>query len=171
MWKIKQWEFSKAHGLLVDGHDHHHCFRHCFCRFRNCEAFLKYGNYQISSDHDRIYITKGLIDETAFSIAKEKVQAIEIKQSFMKRLLGLAEVKLTSAGGLSSGEDTLEINSLYPFLPVKRAYEMVSEILPSYEISQKMSPLPIKSFWGAYCGPAGSGSLQQLSCFISSRLF
>lgn len=110
-------------------------------------TFLKYGNYQISSDHDRIYITKGLIDETAFSIAKEKVQAIEIKQSFMKRLLGLAEVKLTSAGGLSSDEDMLEINSLYPYLPVKRAYEIVSEILPFYEISQKMTPLPIKSFW------------------------
>ncbi|MDP1418211.1 PH domain-containing protein [Peribacillus simplex] len=110
-------------------------------------TFLKYGNYQVSSDHDRIYITKGLIDETAFSISKEKVQAIEIKQSIMKRILGLAEVKLTSAGGLSSEEDTLEINSLYPYLPVKRAYEMVSEILPFYEITQKMTPLPIKSFW------------------------
>ncbi|MDW7615524.1 PH domain-containing protein [Peribacillus simplex] len=110
-------------------------------------TFLKYGNYQISSDHDRIYITKGLIDETAFSISKEKVQAIEIKQSIMKRLLGLAEVKLTSAGSLSSDENTLEINSLYPYLPVKRAYEMVSEILPFYEITQNMTPLPVKSFW------------------------
>jgi len=110
-------------------------------------TFLKYGKYQISSDHDRIYITKGVIEETTFSISKEKVQAIEIKQSLMKRLLGLAEVKLTSAGSLSSGEDTLEINSLYPFLPVKRAYKMVSEILPSYEVTTKMTRLPRKSLW------------------------
>lgn len=35
-------------------------------------TFLKYGKYQISSDHDRIYITKGVIEETTFSISKEK---------------------------------------------------------------------------------------------------
>ncbi|MBD1373547.1 PH domain-containing protein [Hazenella sp. IB182357] len=110
-------------------------------------TFLAYGKYQISSDHDRIYITKGVIEETSFSISKEKVQAIEIKQSIMKRLLGLAEVKLTSAGSFSSDEETLEINSLYPFLPVKRAYDMVSEILPSYEVKQKMIRLPRKSLW------------------------
>lgn len=107
-------------------------------------TFLKYGKYEIASDDDRIYITKGVMDEASFSIAKDRVQAIEIKQSFLKRLLGLAEVKLTSAG---NEEDKLDINSLYPFLPIKRAYEMVSEILPSYEVTQKMARLPRKSLW------------------------
>lgn len=110
-------------------------------------TFLKYGNYQISSDNDHIYINKGVIEETAFSISKEKVQAIEINQSIMKRLLGLAEVKLTSAGSLGFDDNELEINSLYPFLPVKRAYEMVSEILPSYKVTEQMERLPKKSFW------------------------
>jgi len=110
-------------------------------------TFLKYGKYKISSDQDRIYITKGVIDETAFSIAKERVQAIEINQSIMKRILGLAEVKLTSAGSLSLGEDKLEINSLYPFLPTKRAYEMVTELLPAYRVTNEMKRLPRTSFW------------------------
>ena len=30
------------------------------------------GKYEISSDANYIYITKGMIDETAFSISKEK---------------------------------------------------------------------------------------------------
>ncbi|MEK3889478.1 PH domain-containing protein [Bacillus sp. FSL K6-3431] len=110
-------------------------------------TYLKYGKYEVSSDANHIYITRGVIDETAFSISKEKVQAIEMKQSLIKRLLGLAEVKLTSAGSLSSGEDTFEVNTLYPFLPVNKAYEMVSEILPSYAITQEMIRLPKKSFW------------------------
>ena len=110
-------------------------------------TFLKYGKYEILSDQQRIYIEKGVINETAFSISKEKVQAIEIKQSIMKRLFGLAEVKLTSAGSLSSGEDTLEINSLYPYLPVKQAYELISDILPSYKVTQQMTRLPKKSLW------------------------
>jgi len=108
-------------------------------------TYLKYGKYEISSDDERIYIRKGVIDETSFSIAKEKVQAIEITQSPMKRILGLAAVKLTSAGNLNSDDEQLEINSLYPFLPVKRAYEMISEMLPSYEVTEEMSRLPKKS--------------------------
>ncbi|MBR8646413.1 hypothetical protein KEH51_29825 [[Brevibacterium] frigoritolerans] len=38
-------------------------------------TFVKYGKYEISSDHERIYIKKGVLDESAFSIRKEKVQS------------------------------------------------------------------------------------------------
>ena len=110
-------------------------------------TFLKYGKYEISSDDSRVYIAKGVLDESTFSILKNRVQAIEIIQSPMKRLLGLAEVKLISAGGVSFGEDALETNSLYPFLPVKRAYEMIQEVLPSYEVTKTMQKLSKKSFW------------------------
>ncbi|MCM3112395.1 PH domain-containing protein [Lederbergia lenta] len=110
-------------------------------------TYLKYGKSEISSDSNHIYITRGVINETAFSISKDRVQAIEMEQSWMKRLLGLVKVKLTSAGSLSYGEDTLEVNTLYPFLPVNKANEIVSEILPSYMITQDMIRLPERSFW------------------------
>ncbi|MFS0857510.1 PH domain-containing protein [Paenibacillus taichungensis] len=108
-------------------------------------TFVKYGDFQISSDRKRIYITKGMLEQTAFSILKERVQAVKITQSPMKRLLGLAEVELTTAGGV--GESEQEVNSLYPFLPVKQAYAMISEILPSYQVTQEMQKLPRKSLW------------------------
>ncbi|MBG9943979.1 membrane protein [Brevibacillus formosus] len=111
-------------------------------------TYIRYGKYEISSDHERIYIAKGVIEETAFSIAKERVQAIKIKQSLLKRMLGLAEVKLTVVGGDSdSDKDKQDVSSLYPFLPVKRAYEMISEILPAYEVTEEMTSLPKKSLW------------------------
>lgn len=111
-------------------------------------TYIRYGKYEISSDHERIYIAKGVIEETAFSIAKERVQAIKIKQSLLKRMLGLAEVKLTVVGGDSdSDKDKQDVSSLYPFLPVKRAYEMISEILPAYEVTEEMTSLPQKSLW------------------------
>ncbi|MCA1028891.1 hypothetical protein LG276_01425 [Cytobacillus kochii] len=31
-------------------------------------TFLKHGKYQISLDRDRIYITKGIIEETTFTL-------------------------------------------------------------------------------------------------------
>ncbi|MDQ0298464.1 putative membrane protein [Salibacterium salarium] len=118
-----------------------------FVLFGIVRTIVKYGKYEISSDGERIHIVKGLINKTSFSILKSKVQAIEIKQSPIKRLAGTAEVKLTSAGSLDIDEDTLEVNSLYPFLPVQRAYDMISEILPSYEVTSDMNRLPKKSFW------------------------
>ncbi|GJM74681.1 hypothetical protein HMSSN036_68970 [Paenibacillus macerans] len=76
-------------------------------------TFVRYGGFELSSDAERIYIDKGMIERTAFSIAKERVQGVEVVQSLMKRLLGLAEVRLFTAGG--EGKDEREVNSLYPF--------------------------------------------------------
>ncbi|WP_018662624.1 PH domain-containing protein [Heyndrickxia acidiproducens] len=115
--------------------------------FGMARTFLKYGKYEISSDEERIFITKGIIEETSFFISKHKVQAIEIEQSILKRLFGLAEVKLTSAGSLDLDGEKLEMNSLYPFLPVDRAYGIITEILPEYEVTQEMKQLPGKSLW------------------------
>lgn len=118
------------------------------------KTFLKYGKYEISSDEANIYITKGVLDETTFSIAKERVQAIEVTQSFMKRVLGLAEVKLLTIGGTNISGSSTETNILYPFLPIRRAYEILNEILPSYEITRKMEILPTKSFIVRFLKPS-----------------
>lgn len=115
--------------------------------FGLARAFLKYGKYEISSDDERILITRGLINESSFSIAKDKVQAIEMTQSLMKRILGLAEVKLISAGSFGDDDDQLEASSLYPFLPINKAYQMIHDILPSYRVSPQMIRLPRKSLW------------------------
>lgn len=81
------------------------------------KTYIKYGNYRIYSDDDRIYISRGVLDEVSFSISKEKVQAVEITQTLMKRILRIAEVKLTSAGqtGGGGGDSSMETSSLFPF--------------------------------------------------------
>ncbi|WP_145328800.1 PH domain-containing protein [Paenibacillus xylanexedens] len=108
-------------------------------------TFVKYGDFQITSDDKRIYITKGMLEKTSFSIQKDRVQAVKITQSLMKRMLGLAEVELTTAGSL--GEASQEINTLYPFLPVREAYRIIEEMLPSYHVTEEMQRLPQKALW------------------------
>ncbi|WP_338752641.1 PH domain-containing protein [Bacillus sp. FJAT-52991] len=108
-------------------------------------TFVKYGKYEISSSDQTIYINKGVLEESAFSIQKEKVQAVVITQSFMKRLLGFAEVQLISAGQTAS--ESVETNSLYPFLPIQRAYEMIAEILPAYHVEENMEKLTKQALW------------------------
>jgi len=106
---------------------------------------LRYGRYEIASDFENIYITKGMLERTSFTITKANVQAVSVHQSLMKRILGLAEVKLICAAG--AGSEDVEVNSLYPFLPVKRAYAMIHEILPDYQVTPKMERLPKKALW------------------------
>ncbi|QMT18166.1 PH domain-containing protein [Planococcus maritimus] len=110
-------------------------------------TFIKYGKYEISSDSERVHIKKGVVSEASFSIAKERVQAVEMTQTFSKRVLGLAEVKLISAGSLSVGAEDLNISSLYPFLPKQKAYALVAELLPGYQIQEDMQRLPRRALW------------------------
>ncbi|MFA9556850.1 PH domain-containing protein [Evansella sp. AB-rgal1] len=116
-------------------------------------TFLKYGKYEIASDINKIYITKGLLEETTFSITKDRVQAIEINQPILKRMLGLAEVKLTCSGSFSLDSKESETNSLYPFLPIEQAYSILSDLLPEYEITESMEKLPKKSLVVRLCKP------------------
>ncbi|MFD1337295.1 PH domain-containing protein [Oceanobacillus iheyensis] len=107
------------------------------------QTFLKYGKYEIASDEERIYISQGVLSEKHFSIRKKNVQAIEMRQSILKRLLGLTSVKLISAGEMDLSGDP--VNSLYPFLPTKRALSLVEELLPGFEITTKMERMPTSS--------------------------
>ncbi|MET3574223.1 PH domain-containing protein [Bhargavaea ullalensis] len=108
--------------------------------FGMVRTWLKYGRYEISSDAERIYIRRGVLSEQALSVRKKNVQAVEITETPVRRLLGMAEAKLITVG--SFGEDLEDINSLYPYLPRKRAIEIIGELLPDIEVSEKMEKLP-----------------------------
>lgn len=105
-------------------------------------TYIRYGKYEIYSDEKFIYIQKGVLTEMRFSIAKERVQAIEIRQTLVKRWLGLAEVRLVSAGIQSEDAEKLDVNSLYPFLPYQRAIGMMKELLPMYQLTDNVKKLP-----------------------------
>ncbi|MBT2218330.1 PH domain-containing protein [Virgibacillus dakarensis] len=108
--------------------------------FGMIRTFLKYGKYEIASDEERIYISSGILSEKAFSIRKENVQAIQMTQTPLKKVVGLMEIRLVSAG--SDDEDSEEINSLYPFLPTDKANRLIAELLPTFKIQENMNKLP-----------------------------
>ncbi|KIL77211.1 PH domain-containing protein [Bacillus badius] len=109
-------------------------------------TFVQYSSDQITSDQERIYVRKGAWKETQLSIQKRNVQTIEVKQSLVKRLLGLAQINLIAVSG-ENGEDERKVHELYPFFPVERAWDLVSELLPHYELHGRMHPLPKKALW------------------------
>ncbi|WP_281658490.1 PH domain-containing protein [Halobacillus sp. Cin3] len=107
-------------------------------------TYKKYGKYELASTSERIFITKGAWEQDYLSVRKDHVQAVLIEQSLMKRLLGFASLKLVIAGE-NEGEE--EVTSVYPFLPVKRAYSLVHEVLPDYRVLGNMDRLPRRAFY------------------------
>ncbi|MFB5197573.1 PH domain-containing protein [Neobacillus sp. KR4-4] len=110
------------------------------------KTMWKYGNFVISDDDERIYIEKGVGRFVSFSIPKHRVQAIVVEQSILKRILGLAAIKLISAGGFED-EEKEETSSLYPFMPKQEAYRVLHTILPEYRIEEHMERFPLKVLW------------------------
>ncbi len=104
-------------------------------------TFSRYGKYRISSSATHIYIERGLLDETHFAIEKQKIQGLEIEQTLLKRIFGLAEVKLISSANTQAEDYVVSVNSLYPFLPINRAYQLMEELLPDYYVEESMNRL------------------------------
>ncbi|WP_018930365.1 PH domain-containing protein [Gracilibacillus lacisalsi] len=110
-------------------------------------TFSRYGKYRISSSATHIYIERGLLDETQFAIEKQKIQGLEIEQTLLKRIFGLAEVKLISSASPQSEDHAVSVNSLYPFLPINRAYQLMEALLPDYYVEESMNRLTKSSLY------------------------
>ncbi len=115
--------------------------------FGVARTFIRYGKHEISSDGTYIYIDRGVLDESYFSIEKSKIQGLEMQQTWLKRIFGLAEVKLISSAKTTNTDESVNVNSLYPFLPVKEACQLIEELLPAYQLDAKLDRLPRKSLW------------------------
>ncbi|MCC3357701.1 PH domain-containing protein [Bacillus sp. REN16] len=141
--------------------------------FGVARTFIRYGKYEISSDDRYIYIDRGVLDESYFAIEKKKIQGLEMKQTFMKRIFGLAEVKLISSANPNKGDESLNVNSLYPFLPVKKAYELIKELLPIYQLNEtKLDRLPRKSLWVKLLKPSWFWILATIGlCYFKPNAF
>lgn len=110
-------------------------------------TFTRYGNYEIAASKTHIFINRGILDESFFTIEKKKIQGIEIKQTFIKRLWGLAEVKLISSASPEWNGQGVQVSSLYPFLRKNQALQITKELLPDYTFSHRMTRLPKVTIW------------------------
>lgn len=109
-------------------------------------TYLKYGKYKVTSNHERIFISKGVISTSQFSIQKNKVHGIIIKKPFFRRLFGIVEVQIITLGDLFDDMDS-ETDILFPFININLARELTEELLPEYEIKKDMTRVPAKSLF------------------------
>lgn len=98
------------------------------------KTFNSYYQYTISMDNERLFVQKGWLSKQSLSIRKDKVQAVIYKQSGYQKMLGVTTIKLISTGEILSSDDQ-QINEFFPYLPTKKAHELIAVMLPQYQQS------------------------------------
>lgn len=108
-------------------------------------TFLNYYNFTVSKQHDRLIITRGLIEKKRVTIPLNRVQAIKLVENPFQQMLGLASVAVESAGGGFSGENDKKI-ILFPLIAKKEVFKPLAELFPEYDfqVTQLVQP-PKKS--------------------------
>ncbi|AKG05849.1 hypothetical protein AAV35_013980 (plasmid) [Salimicrobium jeotgali] len=108
------------------------------------KTYAQYGGFVVNSDNERIYIHKGKVNNTAFSIPKVNVQALTLKSTLIHKLLGIVKVKVISTNSKEDGE-VLTSNILFPFIKEEKAKKIITEMLPKFRINNDMVHLPKSS--------------------------
>ncbi len=90
---------------------------------------LRDGNFRIRRVDDDLYVSRGLLSTRDSVVPLRRVQLVEIKRNWVRRLLGFATVRIRSAGGSTGGDGRVTV----PLLPVTDVDRLLGEIMPNVE--------------------------------------
>ena len=111
------------------------------------------GNYgfTVRNIGNKIEIEKGLITHRIVSIEKQRVQEVRVRQGFIRRIIGYAEISVktailkdqTNTSSSRNNEEMLGITVIHPFISVKEVDYFVSRLLPDFSsVPDDLKPLP-----------------------------
>ncbi|MCT4776461.1 PH domain-containing protein, partial [Exiguobacterium aquaticum] len=107
--------------------------------------FLKYGNFRLERRGDRIRVEKGLLNRSAKEIPYEKIQAVRIKETFIRRWFNIVGVELVAAGTMDELKN--ESSTILPFVKRERAMNVLNEHFDQFVWSDTLYRLPKRSLW------------------------
>lgn len=101
-------------------------------------ACIQYGGFHARRRGNRIEVERGLLQHQTQSVSIDRIQAVIVKQTFIRKLIGYCELSLGKVDAKSDGDDSNK-NSLaqdgiivHPFLKLDRVNEIVSGLVPEF---------------------------------------
>lgn len=116
---------------------------------------LSYGGFKARRRDDRIEVEHGIISHTFSGMDVDRIQTINITQSFFQRILGycsvsygrVTAVSADQAEGTSSSASVQDTLVVHPFLKMDRVEEVVSQLTPEHTRRPEIDKaLPRKAF-------------------------
>lgn len=114
---------------------------------------INYGGFRARRKGPRIEVEHGLLQHTLQGVNIDRVQAVVIKQTFIRRLIGYCELSLSRIDAQGDPSDGSQKNAqaqtgviIHPFLKLSRANEVLSGLVPEYkDIPQETHALSPKA--------------------------
>lgn len=106
---------------------------------------LKYGNFRLERRGERIRVEKGLLNRSAKEIPYDKIQAIRIKETFIRRWFHIVGVELVAAGTMEEVKN--ESSTILPFVKRENALQVLREHFDQFQWSETLQRLPRRSLW------------------------
>ena len=99
---------------------------------------FRYFNYTVKNREDALIVEFGLFTKKSYTLKKEKISGVTIKQSILMRVFGYCSVEVFIIGyGDSSEGNNKELSILYPISKLAQVNYILDEILPEMSFERK----------------------------------
>jgi putative membrane protein len=100
---------------------------------------LAHSGFTLSRDGDYLYVRRGLLERRETTIPLSRIQAVQVVEGVLRQPLGLAALRVESAGyGADAGVSTM----LFPLLPRREAVSLLRAAAPEFAVEAALNPLP-----------------------------
>ena len=100
---------------------------------------LAYTGFTLSRDGEFLYIRRGLLERREATIPLARIQAVRVVEGLLRQPLGLASLRVESAG---YGEDAGVSTTLFPLLPRKEVQGLLLDAAPEFAVAPPLNPIP-----------------------------
>ena len=90
---------------------------------------LRDGNFHIRQVDEDLHVSRGLLSTRDSVVPLRRIQKVEIKRNWARRVLGYATVRIRSAGGSTGGEGRVTV----PLLPNDEVDRLLGCLLPNVD--------------------------------------
>jgi len=107
---------------------------------------FRYFNYTVKNRKDALIVEFGLFTKKSYTLKKEKISGVTIKQSILMRVFGYCSVEVFIIGyGDSSEGNNKELSILYPISKLNQVNYILDEILPEMSFERNYHKAEKKS--------------------------
>lgn len=110
---------------------------------------ISYGGFRARRRDNRIEMERGLLQHTFQGVDVDRVQAVVIKQTFIRRLIGYCEISLSRIDAAENSEGSQQSSPaqsgvvVHPFVKMDRVPEILAGIIPEYsDLPTRSIPVP-----------------------------
>lgn len=97
-------------------------------------SIITFFGFRLSADSDKIHIEFGLLTKKKFTLPKEKINGIALRQNMLMRFFGRYQMEIMVIGyGDKSDQQVRQQPILFPIANKRRIKEIVETLLPDFE--------------------------------------